>query len=167
MADELDVVVATTAFGMGIDKPDVRFVLHADVPDSVDTYYQEIGRAGRDGQPAEAVLFYRQEDLGLRKFFASGAPDEEALRKVMTLVSLHQAAWTDRSRQTTCAQRWSCRRGAADRAGQPAGAGRVRCRRRPRGCSSPASESPDPATPPATPWRSPRRTARSSSRGSR
>ena len=90
MTDRLDVVVATTAFGMGIDKANVRFVLHADVPDSVDTYYQEIGRAGRDGLPAEAVLFYRQEDFGLRKFFASGAPDETSLRKVMTLVLLHQ-----------------------------------------------------------------------------
>ncbi|MCW2779010.1 MAG: ATP-dependent helicase, RecQ family, partial [Frankiales bacterium] len=86
MDGELDVVVATTAFGMGIDKADVRFVLHAEVADSLDSYYQEIGRAGRDGEPAEAVLFYRQEDLGLRKFFASGSPDETALRKVATLV---------------------------------------------------------------------------------
>ena len=70
--DELDVVVATTAFGMGIDKPDVRFVYHHDVADSPDSYYQEIGRAGRDGAPAEAVLFYRPEDLGLRRFFAGG-----------------------------------------------------------------------------------------------
>jgi ATP-dependent DNA helicase RecQ len=86
MDGTLDVVVATTAFGMGIDKADVRFVLHADVPDSLDSWYQEIGRAGRDGQPAEAVLFYRPEDLGLRTFFASGSPDEGALRKVATLV---------------------------------------------------------------------------------
>jgi ATP-dependent DNA helicase RecQ len=64
------VMVATTAFGMGIDKPDVRFVLHADAPDSLDAYHQELGRAGRDGGPAEAVLFYRPEDLGLRRFFA-------------------------------------------------------------------------------------------------
>jgi ATP-dependent DNA helicase RecQ len=71
-ADEVDVVVATTAFGMGIDKADVRYVFHHDVADSLDSYYQEIGRAGRDGDPAEAVLFYRPEDLGLRRFFAGG-----------------------------------------------------------------------------------------------
>ena len=74
MDDELDVVVATTAFGMGIDKPGTRFVVHAEPADSVDSYYQEIGRAGRDGQPALAVLVYRQEDLGIRRFFAAGTP---------------------------------------------------------------------------------------------
>lgn len=71
MDDKLEVIVATTAFGMGIDKSNVRFVYHYDISDSVDAYYQEIGRAGRDGKPAEAILFYRAEDLGIRKFLAS------------------------------------------------------------------------------------------------
>ena len=81
--DELDVVVATTAFGMGIDKPNVRYVVHAGIPDSIDSYYQEIGRGGRDGEPAAAVLHYRPEDLGLRRFFASKRPDESSLRQLL------------------------------------------------------------------------------------
>ncbi|HET6794883.1 MAG TPA: RecQ family ATP-dependent DNA helicase [Acidimicrobiales bacterium] len=85
MGGAVRVVVATTAFGMGVDKPDVRFVLHADVADSLDSYYQEIGRAGRDGDPAAAVLFFRSEDLGLRRFFAGGHTPEPA----ETLVVLH------------------------------------------------------------------------------
>jgi ATP-dependent DNA helicase RecQ len=75
---------------MGIDKHDVRFVFHADVSDSVDSYYQEIGRAGRDGEPAEAVLFFRPEDIGLRRFFAgSGKLDVEQVEAVAEVVLEH------------------------------------------------------------------------------
>jgi ATP-dependent DNA helicase RecQ len=72
---DVDVVVATSAFGMGIDKPDVRYVIHAEVPESPDTYYQEVGRAGRDDLPADGVLLYRPEDLALGRFFSGGVPD--------------------------------------------------------------------------------------------
>jgi ATP-dependent DNA helicase RecQ len=88
MDDDLDVVCATTAFGMGIDKADVRWVFHAEISESLDAYYQEIGRAGRDGAPAEAVLFYRPEDVGLRRFFAgSGQVAVDEIAQVLGAVA--------------------------------------------------------------------------------
>jgi ATP-dependent DNA helicase RecQ len=82
-AGTADVIVATSAFGMGVDKPDIRYVVHAHAPESLDSYYQELGRAGRDGEPAEALLLYRPEDLSLSRFFTAGVPDEEDVQGVV------------------------------------------------------------------------------------
>jgi ATP-dependent DNA helicase RecQ len=90
MDGELDVVCATTAFGMGIDKADVRWVFHGQVSESLDAYYQEIGRAGRDGARAEAVLFHRAEDVGLRRFFAGGGQvGLDEIARVLDAVQRH------------------------------------------------------------------------------
>ncbi|WP_199425321.1 RecQ family ATP-dependent DNA helicase [Actinotalea solisilvae] len=87
LSGRADLVVATSAFGMGVDRPDVRFVLHAGPPTSLDAYYQEAGRAGRDDEPAVAVLFRTPDDVGLNHYLRSGgAPRGATLRAVLGAV---------------------------------------------------------------------------------
>lgn len=101
-SDDL-VIVATNAFGMGVDKPDIRFVYHADVADSVDAYYQEIGRAGRDGKPAEAVLFYCDRDISAQRYKTGSANGNSAdLESVAnSLVSHHGPATAEELAKST------------------------------------------------------------------
>jgi ATP-dependent DNA helicase RecQ len=88
MTDELSVVVATVAFGMGVDKPNVRFVVHSSVPGSLPAYMQESGRAGRDGEGAECVILYRKADLGRRKRLVTlGAAGEEEVASFFQALS--------------------------------------------------------------------------------
>jgi ATP-dependent DNA helicase RecQ len=88
MSGDAEVIVATNAFGMGIDKANIRFVYHYDISDSLDAYYQEIGRAGRDGEKAEAVLFFRPEDLGAASFKAGeGKLDPAEAERVADIIA--------------------------------------------------------------------------------
>lgn len=84
--DEVDVIVATIAFGMGIDKSNVRYVLHGDLPKNVESYYQETGRSGRDGEPAECLLLFGYGDIPKIRFFIDQIPDEaERTRSIRCL----------------------------------------------------------------------------------
>jgi ATP-dependent DNA helicase RecQ len=101
------VVVATSAFGMGIDKPDVRFVLHAGPAESLDSYYQQIGRAGRDGTTAYAVLVYRPEDLRLARFYSSGLAAELDLTRPKATRAVNQFQQAGAVLETADGPQWN------------------------------------------------------------
>ena len=99
--DEAVIMVATIAFGMGIDKPDVRFVAHVDLPGSIEAYYQETGRAGRDGLPSDVLMLYGYEDIALRSRFIeeSDAPEPRKRMERQKLDALLGLAETARCRR--------------------------------------------------------------------